>query len=116
MAKAPVRSDWLIVGERLKAARNVLGLQQNEFCDPLGMSPSHYSQLERGLKGISLATAKKFKKVWGISLDWIFFGDVGMETKMAVALRAVQEKRAEAAPTAQKPPPEPPRSRPRPRS
>jgi transcriptional regulator with XRE-family HTH domain len=107
MSKAPVRPDWLAVGERLEIARGVTGLSQRDFCQPAGISESHYTGVKKGHKALGFDKAKKLKEIYGISLDWIFFGDLGMETKMALTLKAVQEQRNSAEKPAAKESPKP---------
>ena len=42
--------DLTAVGKRIKAARELAGFTQEELAAILGMSPTHISVLERGIK------------------------------------------------------------------
>lgn len=57
---------------KLKALRTACGFSQYTFADALGISSSHYSQIETGDKTPSLTLALKIKKILGYSNDDIF--------------------------------------------
>ncbi len=60
---------------RLKALRTAHGFSQYTFADALGVSRSHYSQIEAGEKTPSLPLARKIKSVLAYSSDDIFDND-----------------------------------------
>lgn len=57
---------------KLKNLRKACGFSQYTFAEVLGISRSHYSQIETGDKTPSLTIALKIKKVLGYSDDDIF--------------------------------------------
>lgn len=57
---------------KLKALRIACGFSQYTFADALGISRSHYSQIETGDKAPSLALAIKIKSILGYASDDIF--------------------------------------------
>lgn len=57
---------------RLKALRIACGFSQYTFADALGISRSHYSQIETGDKMPSLTLAIKIKSILGYTNDNIF--------------------------------------------
>ncbi|MCM1059411.1 MAG: helix-turn-helix transcriptional regulator [Eubacterium sp.] len=60
---------------RLKALRIACGFSQYTFADALGISRSHYSQIEAGGKTPSLPIARKIKETVGYTDDDIFDND-----------------------------------------
>lgn len=61
--------------ERLKAIRLLLGFTQKQFAEKLGMSREGYQKLERGENNISMEVLEKLKTVYGISADYLLYGD-----------------------------------------
>lgn len=57
---------------KLKKMRKACGFSQYTFADALGISRSHYSQIEAGNKTPSFPLAKKIKSVLGYDNDDIF--------------------------------------------
>lgn len=57
---------------KLKKMRKACGFSQYTFADALGISRSHYSQIEAGNKTPSLTLALKIKKILGYFNDDIF--------------------------------------------
>lgn len=51
-----ITMDWTAVGKRIRAARERAGYTQEELAAELGMSPTHSSVLERGVKPPKLET------------------------------------------------------------
>lgn len=60
---------------KLKALRRSCGFSQYTFADVLGISRSHYSQIETGDKTPSLTLAIKIKSILGYANDDIFDKD-----------------------------------------
>lgn len=66
-----------IVSSRLKALRKELGFKtQVEFAEKLGIDKSTYNQYEKGKRALTFETACLIRRHWGISVDWLFFGDL----------------------------------------
>jgi len=61
--------------ERLKAIRLLLGYTQKQFAEKLEMSREGYQKLERGENNISMEVLEKLKTVYGISADYLLYGD-----------------------------------------
>ena len=73
------------VSRRLKFLRERLGYRKpGRFADYLGISPARWSNVENGFPlSRDMAFLLK-KKIAGLSLDWIYFGEAaGLSTKMA---------------------------------
>lgn len=68
-----------IVAGRLRALQKELGFKtQTAFAEALGIDKSTYSLYVNGHRPLTFETALLIRKQWGISLDWMFFGDLGM--------------------------------------
>lgn len=66
---------------RLKALRTARGFSQYTFADALGVSRSHYSQIELGEKTPSLQLARKIKSILAYTGDDIFDNDTSCFSK-----------------------------------
>ncbi|MBF0626503.1 MAG: helix-turn-helix transcriptional regulator [Magnetococcales bacterium] len=65
-----------IIGQRLKAARQSLGLSQRQTCAALGVGTSAWNHWETGRRSIDLMALIRFSKTYGISTDWILRGEL----------------------------------------
>lgn len=66
------------ISKRLELTRLALGFDsQVEFCKAIRVQKNLYNPFEKGKRRISLAIAMKIRRKFGISLDWIYFGDPG---------------------------------------
>lgn len=85
---------------RVKQLREDRGFSQNEAADDLGAKRSTYRSAENGYNSISIQMIEKIHKKWGVSADYILFGEeyssediLGMlrstskETRFEVAIR-----------------------------
>lgn len=61
--------DLTAVGKRIKAAREHAGFTQEELAAILGMSPTHISVLERGIKPPKLDTLVNIANALNVSAD-----------------------------------------------
>lgn len=66
-----------IVAKRLKALRKELGFKtQVEFAAKLGIDKSTYNLYETATRPLTFETACLIRREFGISIDWLFFGDL----------------------------------------
>jgi transcriptional regulator with XRE-family HTH domain len=63
------------MGERLRAARQALGLTLRELADRLGVSPSMISQIETGRASPSVSSLYAIANELDVSLDELLFND-----------------------------------------
>lgn len=63
------------MGERLYVFRKQNKLTQEQVAELLDISVKHYSELERGVTGISAAGLANIHNRLGISLDYLLCGD-----------------------------------------
>lgn len=48
---------------------------KKEFCEKVGLLPQNFSILERGDLSCTVNNIYKLSTVFGVSLEWIFFGE-----------------------------------------
>lgn len=66
-----------LVSARLKALRTELGFKsQAAFAERLGIDKSTYNPFETGARPLTFETACLIRREFGISIDWLFFGDL----------------------------------------
>jgi transcriptional regulator with XRE-family HTH domain len=79
MPRAPRPSELIReAGERLRLAREALGLQAKDVCDAINVRPNTYSQWENGTNLADVTAMVRFRDRWGIPLDWIYADDMAM--------------------------------------
>lgn len=72
-----VDDEWSVVGERIRLARESLGMSVRELSRRVDVSPSHVSQVERGLASFSVRALYTVVNALGISMDSLFESDPG---------------------------------------
>lgn len=63
------------MGQRIKNRRKKMLLTQEETAEQLGISVKHYSEVERGIAGLSTENLIKISDILGLSLDYIIKGE-----------------------------------------
>jgi transcriptional regulator with XRE-family HTH domain len=87
-------TDARSVGQRLRITREALGKTQAAFCGAAGISASAYNQFEKGSTRPSIDNAIAICDAHGLSLDWIYRGDMAMlRHGVAEAIRALKKAR-----------------------
>ena len=64
--------DLIAFGNRVRAARERLGITQEDLAARVGMSPSHMSIVERGVKVPRMDTVVKLANELDVSADYLF--------------------------------------------
>lgn len=83
------------VAKRLIAVRKKLGFtSQVAFAEKLDLTKSTYNPFETGERPLSMQVAKRIRVRFGISVDYLLFGDIG-QPKEAVALELGPKPSAE---------------------
>ncbi|MBR6409093.1 MAG: helix-turn-helix transcriptional regulator [Alphaproteobacteria bacterium] len=59
---------------RLKLLRKKIGVKQWEFAEKLGLSPTYYSEVEKGKKSFSATVLLSLYKL-NVNLDWLIGGE-----------------------------------------
>jgi transcriptional regulator with XRE-family HTH domain len=70
MSKHVYSKDYKEIIERLKTARIVAGLAQQEVADKLGKPQSYISKIESGERRLDVAEMKKFSAIYKKSVDY----------------------------------------------
>lgn len=65
-------AEWLGIGERVREAREAAQISVRELARRVEVSPSHVSQVERGLASFSVRALYNVVNVLGISMDSLF--------------------------------------------
>ena len=67
--------ELLLLGERLRNRRTVLGLTQEAVATQVDISLRFYQMIERGERNVSLDTLVGLSRVLNISIDFLLFGN-----------------------------------------
>lgn len=67
------------MGQRLRSCRLSSGLTQERLSELLDISVKHYSEVERGITGLSVEKLIQLSNILGISLDYLLKGDKDSE-------------------------------------
>ena len=63
--------DYIEIGRKIKKARINMGLSQEAAAEICGLSPSFYSNIERGVKVMSLKTFVSICLAFSLSADYL---------------------------------------------
>ncbi len=66
--------NFVLTGERIRQARKARRYTQAEVAEMINMSSKNFSQLERGMTGISISSLIALCKCLDVSSDYILFG------------------------------------------
>lgn len=66
--------DWVGIGSRVRKQREHLGYTREQFAELLDVTPKFCSDIELGLKGMSIPTLCKIANSLQLSADYILFG------------------------------------------
>ena len=74
------------MGKRIKEWRRKLGLTQETAAEELGISVKHFSEVERGIAGLSVDNLVRLSALLGVSLDYIVKGEANAKRWEGVVL------------------------------
>lgn len=66
--------DWISIGGRIRKQREFLGLTREQFAEKLDITPKFCSDIELGVKGMSVPTLCRIADTLSLSTDYILFG------------------------------------------
>ena len=66
--------NWAEIGSRIRAQQEYLGYTREQFAELLGVTPKFCSDIELGVKGMSVPTLCKLAHILRLSTDFILFG------------------------------------------
>ncbi len=67
--------DWFEVGKRIRKQREAYGFSRETLAERIDVTPKFCSDIELGIKGMSIPTLCKISKVLNLSTDYILFGN-----------------------------------------
>lgn len=68
--------DKVAIGSRLREARNMVKLTQEQLAEKVGIGTTYISDIERGAKFPSLSLLIKIVDALGVSSDYILRGEI----------------------------------------
>ena len=68
--------DWGPIGKRIRTQREAMGYTREQFAELLDVTPKFCSDIELGVKGMSVPTLCKISEVLRLTTDYILFGVV----------------------------------------
>ena len=68
--------DKVAIGSRLREARNMVKLTQEQLAEKVGIGTTYISDIERGAKFPSLSLFIKIVDALGVSSDYILRGEI----------------------------------------
>ena len=66
--------DWSVIGARIRQQREYMGYTREQFAELIDVTPKFCSDIELGIKGMSVSTLCKISKTLRLSTDHILFG------------------------------------------
>lgn len=73
--------DRIIVGERIRKKRLLLGMSQDDLAEKIDRAPKYCSDIERGVCGMSIETMISLSSSLDMSIDYMLFGTLSNEEK-----------------------------------
>lgn len=64
------------IAERLELTRRALGISQAEFARRAGIEPTTFNNYAQAVRIIPPSTAGRMCEVYGLTLEWIYRGDM----------------------------------------
>ncbi len=83
--------DYYEIGRKIRRSREELGLSQEAAAEMCGISPSFYSNIERGIKIMSLETFVSICRTFSISADYLLSDNLPQSDE--VLLHSISEAR-----------------------
>lgn len=77
--------------DRLRQARNYLGLSQEYVAKQLGLNRTAITAIEAGERNVSSEELKKFSELYGLSLDELAYGEDKAATEVSSFARGFAE-------------------------
>ena len=81
--------DLKAMGMRLRKQRELLGYTRDELAEKLDVSSKFCSDIELGIKGMSLNTLSKISEILCLSTDYILFGESNLSSAEIKAIESL---------------------------
>jgi transcriptional regulator with XRE-family HTH domain len=92
LAKAEGATSAIEVGKRLRLVREALKMSQTALCRLAGITPQAWNNAETGDNLLTVTNAAKLCRVTGITMDWIYLGQVIPRELPAVVLEEIGKR------------------------
>lgn len=85
--------DWREIGTRIRRQREFMNYTREQFAELLDVTPKFCSDIELGVKGMSVSTLCKISQILQLPTDYILFGraDVPADTDLFMLLQSCTE-------------------------
>ena len=80
------------LADNLKILREQKGLLQKEVANAVNVHPSNYSKMEKGEREVSITTADKLAKYFGITLDELVHMNGDMPNEVTIIDKSTSER------------------------
>lgn len=89
--------NWTEIGKRIRKQREYLGFTREVLAEKIAVTPKFCSDIELGVKGMSVATLCRLANVLNLSVNYILFGteDESEETPVIRMLRQCPPNKVE---------------------
>lgn len=89
----------LLIGHRIREQREYLGYSREKLAEMLELSPRFLNDVEKGVKGMSVANLVKACDILKVSMDYILLGreETTDNSRIVEAFKYVDEKYVERA-------------------
>lgn len=77
--------DWTSIGLRIRRQREFIGYTREQFAEQIGVTPKFCSDIELGLKGMSIPTLLRIASVLKLSTDYILSGTQAEEKSTPIS-------------------------------
>lgn len=78
--------EWREIGSRIRRQREYLGYTREQFAELIDVTPKFCSDIELGVKGMSVPTLCKIAQTLRLSTDYILWGKCGGNQEESVLL------------------------------
>ena len=78
--------DWSLIGARIRKQREYMGFTREQFAELLDVTPKFCSDIELGVKGMSIPTLCKISRILRLPTDYILFGKAEFQPDNSLAL------------------------------
>lgn len=65
------------IARRLVAVREHFKRNQTDFAEDLNLAKNTLNGYETGKRSLTIETARRIRDRYGVSVDWLLFGDIG---------------------------------------
>lgn len=82
--------DWGAIGSRIRKQREYMGLSREQLAEMIDVTPKFCSDIELGVKGMSVPTLCRISQTLRLSTDYILFGQVDCSNPKQIELMLEQ--------------------------